>query len=143
MRHGEDTMQIRWLLLAISTLITWLALVHWLVTSPGARWLELPILGLGLAAAVAGVMLIAGSRRRWPAALVVLGVAPMMQVTLTTHTVRFAVVIGGATAVIVFGTLATGLAAVAVLVAKPPPPPPEPIARAMAVRSTPISGVVL
>lgn len=125
--------QILWSLLAASAALAWLGTVRVLdgFSAGASAWATPPVLGLALAALIAGLALIGGSHRRWPAAIVLLCAAPMLQPMLGAGSLGLARM-GGALPLLVVGAIGTAVTALVILLTKPSPPPRDPIARAVA-----------
>jgi len=127
----------RWQLLFACSLVT-LGCVAWLTESlPAGRsvWLNPALLGMLAACGTATAALVAGARRRWPAAVVVLCAAPLgcSVVELLPRLPQFVASLGVPGLLVIVGTLATLAIGLFTLVAQPPPPHFEdPVPRARA-----------
>jgi hypothetical protein len=130
----------RWKFLASSSLASVVG-ISWLLLregAPASAWASIEMIGMALCA---GIGLFAFGRRypkKWPAAVALVGAAPMAQNVLLNFPLSMELVIhfGAAYLMFIAGSVAAVVAAVLILASRPPPPPAdhEVVARARVVR---------
>jgi hypothetical protein len=96
--------------------------------------LALQIAGLLVTIAIALIAGFRRTRRRWPAAIALLGTAPMAELVIGRDALPALLEIGGSIAMLVFGVVGTVIAALIVMLAPPVQAPADPVARAVAQR---------